>query len=202
MESIKDELIAVGKKLKESNLTYANFGNISCKDKDKDIILITVRGADLGELKAEDITEITLKEDKLKFTHPTPSSELIVHSKIYRANSEISAIIHTHTTFLVVLSKLLESNCLNLSIGELHYKLPIIRGKSGSLTLGNAAAEVILKDKKLPHGAIIKEHGIIAWGKNLKEIYNLISGAENAAKIHFFYSLAKNFLPPPLKKGL
>ncbi|MCK4802296.1 class II aldolase/adducin family protein, partial [bacterium] len=98
------------------------------------------------------------------------------------------AIIHAHSPFAIVQSRISSTNLLIPSDCESKYflhEIPIITGGVGSKELAQNAANV-LKDHK---GAIIKEHGPIAIGKIVEEAFVTICSIEHACKVKYFADL-------------
>lgn len=182
------EISKIGKKLVRNGLTSAHFGNISICRKNK--ILITATGNLLDELDKRSIVEVDLK----KTPPASASAETIVHQRIYQTLSEdrdlrpVSAIIHTHSPFAVILSIVSQEEMLILEDCESKYflkEIPIVSGEPGTEKLANKCAEA-LKNRR---AVIVRGHGTFAVGKNLTEAYLIISSLEQACKIKYFTDL-------------
>ena len=198
------KISAAGKKIVQSGLVEANFGNISVRSASGNSFIITKTGTALDEIGVNSIIEVPIynnEEDTL--TEPavsaaiekTASSETPVHRRIYR-ETDAEVILHAHCPYSVVMS-ILEHEAGNGSIvpvdseGKLFLKeIPIISGGIGSAELAENAAAAF-KDGKTK-GVIILGHGTIAVGKTLEEAYNITAQLEHAAKIKYMYAKAKN----------
>jgi len=163
-----EKFYEIGKELSERNLLpkygQSSFGNMSIREGNS--FIITSRKSDKAELKIEDLIEITKidHKEKIKYVNGNkkPSSDLLVHNIIYKALPEINAIIHVHDDKIVQ-----KANKLGLPVTDSDYPC-------GSL---EAAKEAIRTIKRTNSRYIImKNHGILALGKNLEEakceIYN------------------------------
>lgn len=93
---LRKKVCEYNKKLKEAGLTYGTSGNISVRDPETGLILIKPSGIPFEELKPEDISVVTLEGDVIMGMYK-PSSDLLTHLAIYRANPQVTCIIHTHS---------------------------------------------------------------------------------------------------------
>jgi len=101
----RKKLVEFGKKLYREKLTRGTGGNLSIYNSDLELMAITPSGIAYEELEYSDIVIMNLfgevVEGKLK-----PSSENPMHRKVYQNRKEFKAMIHTHSTYAVVLSGL------------------------------------------------------------------------------------------------
>lgn len=198
------KISAVGKKIVQSGLVEANFGNISARSGSGNSFVITKTKTALDEIGAADVVEVPIwnqTEDTLTDTltasaiEKTASSETPVHRRIY-SETNAKAIVHAHCPYSVVMS-ILENEIGNDLIipvdseGKLFLKeIPIISGGIGSEELAENAANAF-KDGKTK-GVIVLGHGTIAVGDTLEEAYNITAQLEHSAKIKYMYAKAKN----------
>ncbi|MDR2944796.1 MAG: aldolase [Methanosarcinales archaeon] len=198
------KISAAGKKIIQSGLTEANFGNISVRSASGNSFIITKTGTALDEIGVNDLIEMPIynsEEDTLTdpavsvIIEKTASSETPVHRRIYQ-ETEAKTILHAHCPYSVVMS-ILENEAGNGSLipidseGKLFLReIPIISGGIGSAELAeNAAAAFKSGETK---GVVILSHGTIAIGETLEEAYNITAQLEHAAKIKYIYAKAKN----------
>lgn len=198
------KISATGKKIVQSGLVEANFGNISARSASGNSFVITKTKTALDEINAANVVEIPIwnaPEDTLTDTltagaiEKTASSETPVHRRIY-TETDAKTIIHAHCPYSVVMS-ILEHEVGNNSIipidseGKLFLKeIPIISGGIGSDELAKNAADAFKKSGV--KGVIILGHGTIAIGDTLEEAYNITAQLEHSAKIKYLYAKAKS----------
>lgn len=97
---VRDEICRVGKSLFDRGYVHATAGNISVRLDDG--FLITPTDACLGLLEPERLARVDLDGEQ---TSGDPASKtLMLHRRIYAAESNAHCIIHTHSTNLVALS--------------------------------------------------------------------------------------------------
>ncbi|WNY23979.1 Methylthioribulose-1-phosphate dehydratase [Methanimicrococcus hongohii] len=201
---MRQKISAIGKKLVESGLVEANFGNISVRSGSGNSFIITKTKTALDEIDEGGVIEVPIFNDEADtMTEPavaaaiekTASSETPVHRRIYR-ETNAKVILHAHCPYSVVMS-LLEFEAGNDAVipvdseGKLFLKeIPIISGGIGSAELAeNAAAAFKNGETK---GVIILGHGTIAIGDNLEDAYHITAQLEHSAKIKYMYAKAKN----------
>ena|SRR3989338_4229507 len=161
-ELIKD-IITAGKKLSKYGLTPSIAGNISVRYKKG--MLIKAGGSRLGKLKKGDIVQVTdyiANKNTVYASGPKePSSETPTHWLIYKKFNDINAIVHAHDKTILDNQKLAKRMGIKFTDKEEPY---------GTSKL----ARQVVKALKNSNYLIIKNHGSIAAGKNLKDAMNLI----------------------------
>ncbi len=176
------EIIEAGRALWEEGLVTSHGGNISVRVSE-DHLIITKTGTKLGFLKDEDLIQIPIGSTKEEY--PQASSELIVHSEIYKGVFDAKAVVHAHPFFTVLLSlKLKEIIPLDVE-GRLTFKVcPVVEvGKPhASEELAKAVSSYLEK-----HPVVcVKGHGTFARGRNLDEALFYTSSVEFSSKLIFY----------------
>ena len=173
------EIINVGKNIYSKGLVSGKSGNISARF--GDIIGITPTLKSLGNLSEEDIVLVDMDGNTL--TNGKPSSEVNMHIEIYKKRPDVNGIVHTHSPYATGFAfsdkriKRLEG------FGEIKNPyLPYIEyEKPGTLELAMKASAGIGDDDVL----VLKNHGVICVGENLKEAESLAVFVEESAKTQF-----------------
>lgn len=191
MELVK-EVISVSKYIFERNLVLGKAGNVSgrVREDGEDLIAITPTLKSLNKLKQGDIVLTNIDGDIL--TDGTPSSELQMHLAIYKEREDINGIVHTHSPYAAGFSfsnsplKRLEGfgKIKSEYIKEIPYRIP------GSYELAKYAS-IALKNEDV---LILKNHGIIAVGPNIKEAADLSEFVEGIAKTQFVSTLLNHLV--------
>ncbi|MCK5587151.1 MAG: class II aldolase/adducin family protein [Candidatus Lokiarchaeota archaeon] len=181
MQSIKREFVEICKLLYERGLARAWGGNVSVR-KGKNHIVITPRGTSLLDVSLDNLVVTTLDEEIV--SEGIPSTELPMHSAIYRARPDIEAIVHIHpqfSTVFAILEKPIELLTAEsrIILGE----LPIVEyAEPGSKKL----AELVASSLKEIKACILTRHGIVAGGSSLKDAFYLAELVETEATLNFF----------------
>lgn len=181
MENIKLELIEYGKRLVDTELTSGTGGNLSYFDREKSYMAVTPSGIDFYKIQPEDIVIMKLDGTIIEGDR-MPSSEWVMHKRIYETREDIDAVIHGHTIYASVLAVLREE------LPATHYMIavagPTVRvadyATFGSPELAENAAEG-MKDRD---AVMLANHGIIGGANNLRNAFNVIEEIEYCAKVH------------------
>ena len=183
MEWVYREIEEVGRLLFEEGLVSARSGNISRAFTND--LFITRTGSNLGALRKEDIIELPLGEEHI--LDDRASVELPVHRRII-LETGMSAVVHAHPTYTLLISYTLDSVVPVDSEGrEILGNVPVIelRKPSASEELAREASQVL---KSFPV-VVVRGHGVFACGRELFRAYSLVSTLEHSCKILFLKGL-------------
>lgn len=181
MKEARDQLIAYGKKLVETNLTKGTGGNLSIFDREAGHMAITPSGIDFFEIQPEDIVIMTLDGDIVEGER-TPSSEWVMHKIFYENREDIDAMIHAHTMYATVMAT------LRWDLPPSHYMVAVA-GKNvrvadyatyGTPELAENAYEA-MKDRR---AVLLANHGVIAGGQDLLNAFNIVEEVEYCSEVH------------------
>ncbi|MDD5348208.1 MAG: class II aldolase/adducin family protein [Candidatus Omnitrophica bacterium] len=197
----KHAIISVGRGLADARLIAARAGNISCRLSDR-TILITATGARLGKLRESDIVSVDLATHAVTPEGGRPSSELAVHSLIYRS-FPCAVIVHCHPP----LSNAYFSVCPKLATltYETHFYLgevPVVGQKSLTVTKPGSVIKALVLNKIV----VIRHHGVFSIGNTFDEALSRIHILEEAVKVAAVARLFKkrrlDALDKAIKKNL
>ena len=181
--SFKKEIIDASKYLLQLQFNIGSEGNISYRQKNE--IYITPSGIKTSNLKPKDISKVDLNGKVLNKNKP--SSEILLHSWIYRNHKDIRAVVHSHSKWASILS------CMRISISSFHYMVAEFGGNDikcskyatfGSEKLSKYVNKVLHKRK----GCLIANHGQVTIGDNLEEAVDLSIALEKLSE-QFYYLL-------------
>lgn len=163
MSTLREQLLAISRKLVEYGLNRGTSGNASVRDGDG--FLVTPSGVAVEAMTPHDM--VWMDFDGNAQGSRTPSSEWRFHRDILQARPEVGAVIHTHAMFATTLS------CLRRDIPAFHYMIAVAGGDTircapyalfGSQALSDAALAA-LKDRR---ACLLANHGMIAVGRDLE----------------------------------
>ena len=176
-ENFKTNIIAIGRLLWEKGLVSGLNGNISRRLSD-DAILLTGHGACLGLLHEKDI--LRLKLDGTLLEEGSVSTEKLLHTEIYRNFSDADAVIHTHTTYTN--AYFLENDTLAPRIFESKLLLGNVPAVDQSTPAVTDAGPVMsaLRSNNI---VALRNHGVVARGKDLFDCFLLIQALEDAVTV-------------------
>lgn len=174
------QIIEVSKRLYHRNMLASADGNISLRV--KDAILITPSGKAKAFIQPEDIAAITIENEIL---YGQPSSERLMHLKVYQRCAEAVSVVHAHPPTAVAWSiaypdlKELPNSCISemiLATGHIPI-VPYARPGTGQM---GAVLELCLPDYKV---MILSRHGGLSWGESLEEAFMGMERLEHSAEI-------------------
>lgn len=195
IESLKHEIVKTGKAMHEAGLTTATWGNISALTHDRRVMVITPTGFDKSRLDPEDMVVMSLNGAVIEGRYK-PSIETLMHLEIYRNLEHIYAIVHTHSpmaTAVGVAGKEIPPIILEMLAG-IGDKIPLAEyACAGTRSLGRALVKVL----RSANAAIMKNHGVIAVGPNLRTALMRAILVEEAAKIFIAAKILGKIEPIP-----
>jgi len=186
------ELKNIGRKISQTGLVIGEGGNISAKI--GNVIYMKARGISMGDAKLSDYIPIDIKTGKPLRKRDLPSSEIYMHLACYRTRKDVGAVIHTHPVFATALG--ITGIKLKPATYEamVNIKSPIAKIgyiEPGTPKLGKAVGRAIRKH----NAALLKNHGLVTVGKDLKEAFLRTLAVERAALIvgtlHGYNNMAK-----------
>ena len=184
--TFKKEIIDASKYLLQLQFNIGSEGNISYRQKNE--IYITPSGIKTSNLKPKDISKVDLNGKVLNKNKP--SSEILLHTWIYRNHKDIRAVVHSHSKWASILS------CMRISIPSFHYMVAEFGGNNikcskyatfGTEKLSKYVNEVLHKRK----GCLIANHGQVTIGCNLEEAVDLSIALEKLSEQFYYLWITK-----------
>ena len=182
----KKEIVDASKHLLQLQFNIGSEGNISYRQKNE--IYITPSGIKTSNLEPKDISKVDLNGRVLNKNKP--SSEILLHSWIYRNHKDIRAVVHSHSKWASILS------CMRISIPSFHYMVAEFGGNNikcskyatfGTEKLSKYVNEVLHKRK----GCLIANHGQVTIGCNLEEAVDLSIALEKLSEQFYYLCITK-----------
>jgi L-fuculose-phosphate aldolase len=178
-EREKGSIIYWAKQLGQTGLAIASSGNISQRPVN-DHVLISAHNAYLGQLNDHDIVLVD-RDGKVVEGDKKPSSETKLHLGIYKKFFDIKVVIHAHapfsTAFFHYFDKLDIFNYeTELCLGD----VPVIPQNSFNVI----DIEPVLAALEANNIVILKNHGVLAIGRNFRQAFGLIELLEEQARIN------------------
>lgn len=158
-------------------------GNLSLRLPDNRI-LITPKGLNKGFIRSEDMVICNLDGEKLEGIHE-PSSEIKIHTAVYKNRKEIKAVCHAHPVFATIFA--LAGKPLNEAIlPEFVIALGVVPvakyATPGSQELASNLLEVLEE-----HDAfLLEKHGSLTLGRTMMEAFNRTEILERYSKLLFY----------------
>ena len=175
------ELVAeYGRKLSAAGLCPGTSGNISIFEPGSGLMAISPSGMDYFATRAEDVVVLDTEGRSVDSTR-RPSSEWGLHAAFYRAKPEVRAVVHTHSVYCTTFAVLGEP------IRAVHYAMADAGVNAVPCapycTFGTPElAEMAVKACTHGNAVLLANHGLVAFGKDLKKAYNIAGNMESLAK--------------------
>ena len=180
-EKEKNEVLKACLKLKEYKLVSLSGGNISVK-LDDDNYLVTPSGMLYEEMNSDDICLVD-KNGNIKEGKRKPSSDTSALLYMFNNRDDIKAIIHTHQPYATAIGFNNDTlpDCMVTLIDACKTSVNVAPWtKSSDIGMGKLALDYIGDS----NAVIMKHHGVITIGKDLKEALYAAIYLEEGAKTY------------------
>jgi L-fuculose-phosphate aldolase len=179
----KEELVDCVKNLYWMGLTTSISGNHSIRFRNR-WMWITPSGISRYKIHSNHLVKVHLRTSKV-FGNIRPSIELNLHRNIYNKRQDVNAIVHTHSPFTIGIS--ISSKKFNHVIEEAKIVVgqPVIISNkpSGSKDLAESVSKAFQKEGATTRAVVIKNHGVVAIGKDIHQARAVVESLEEWAKI-------------------
>ncbi|MBQ5374069.1 MAG: L-ribulose-5-phosphate 4-epimerase [Bacteroidaceae bacterium] len=197
LEELKERVFRANLDLVRHNLVIFTWGNVSGIDRGKGLVVIKPSGVDYDSMKASDMVVVDLKTGETVEGELNPSSDTPTHLILYRTYPDIGGIVHTHSTYATAWAQAGKDipNIGTTHSDYYHNDIPCtgdmtekeIKGDY-ELETGNVIVKRLNQGNINPMhtpGALVKNHGPFAWGKNPDNaVYNAVV-MEQVAKMAY-----------------
>jgi L-fuculose-phosphate aldolase len=182
---LRKEMIQFSKLLYNRGFLNAADGNLSVRC--GDMFLTTPSGRNKGLISENDLVLVD-KQGKSYNKSKKPSSEFLMHLKVYEERTDVNAVVHCHPTFCTVYassqmelnqSLLTESVVLLGAIPKANLALPSTEQVPESIAPYVGQTDCIL----------LANHGSLTYGGSLEEAFNKMETLEHYAKVSYLTNL-------------
>jgi len=168
------------RQLLATGLVRGTSGNVSVRDVHSGLFAMTPSGTGYGSMTADDVAVMTV-DGTVVDGRLQPTTEAVMHLEVYRARSDVNAVVHTHSPFATTFAALREP------VPAVHYILakaaatvhvtPYERYGTPEIA---AACVTTLKDDQ---GVLLANHGVVAVGVDLGSALAVAEAIEYTAEI-------------------
>lgn len=107
LENLKKEVCSVAKRAQREGMCKHKSGNFSARDPETGYVVITPTSLDRELLTARDMVVMDLDANVIEnLSGLRPTSESLMHLKIYKTRPDVKAIAHTHSMYATVFAVL------------------------------------------------------------------------------------------------
>ena len=186
---IAAELCEVCRPFGERGWCLATGGNFSVRV-DAEHFLITQSGKDKSRLTPGDLM-ICSSDGQAAESALTPSAEALLHACLYRHDSAIASVLHTHSVTSTLASRAaasairlqgfeMQKAIRGIDTHEATMDVPVIENSQDMHSLCERVESALVQQQQqqaLP-GFLVRGHGLYAWGNSLSEAKRHIEGLE------------------------
>ena len=179
LEAIR-EVLSVAKRLDDKGLVNAFEGNVSVKR--NGYLYITPSGKNKATLTEAMIAVFDEEGNQVAGIYKA-SSELKMHTAVYKMRDNIGGVVHAHTPFLTayaLCAKPFESFAHAEMLWD-HKRVEVVPyGRPGSDDIYKGADKIFQKGRDI---CLLANHGVLAVGETVFDALNKLESVENACKI-------------------
>lgn len=175
----------LGRRSYERAYVAANDGNISCRISE-DTVLITPSGVSKGYMTEEMMVKVGL--DGMVLSGGKPSSELKMHLRIYKEDSEICGVTHLHPPFATAFAAA-EIPLNRAILTEAVMAVGVVPVAPYALPGTEEVPESIAPFIREYNSVLLANHGALSWGKDVYQSFYFMESLEQCAKIQLYLNL-------------
>ena len=187
----RHEVVLAAREMASLGLVTGSSGNVSMRlrrdDDTRELLAVTPSGKPYATLKDEDIVITDFDVESVE-GELTPSTETLLHVAVYRARPDVQAVIHTHSVFSSVAA------VAGLDIPPIIDEMMISIG--GPVKVSQYAfpgthelADNVCAALDERNGALIRNHGAVGVGRDLREALDVCALLERVAQIFIYASM-------------
>lgn len=171
-----EALMATGRELHARGWVPATSGNFSLR-LDAQSALLTASGRHKGKLTSRDFLAVDL--DGVPIDGGKPSAETLLHTRLYRRDPSVAAVLHCHSPAATVLSLALAADAIRLQGYELQKAftgidshetelvIPVFANSQDIGALADAVDRYLDAAPDCP-AYVIRGHGVYCWADSLE----------------------------------
>lgn len=192
LNELKIKVRAANVALKENGLVRLTWGNVSAIDRASGLVVIKPSGVPYDELTDGDMVVVDLCGNVVEGKY-RPSVDTPTHIYLYKTYPDISAVVHTHSTFATAFAQAGQGiPALGTTHADAFFgDVPCTRSLTADevagdyeMNTGKVIAETISDPVKMP-AVLVKNHGVFTFGKSASAAVENAVTLEETAKIAF-----------------
>ena len=176
--AVKEQVASIARLLYERQMVNTNEGNVSVLD--EDLIYITPSQVCKGLLTPEMIV-VTDREGKVVDGGGKPSSEILLHMHIYNLRPDVRGVVHDHSPFATahaIARKPIKTSAY-MEAMLLYDYIPLAEyGAAGTPAITRDIGRFVHQTDVM----LLANHGVVAYGKTVREAYERAEAVETIAK--------------------
>ncbi|HOJ01739.1 MAG TPA: class II aldolase/adducin family protein [Anaerolineaceae bacterium] len=180
LEELRNDVLKTARDLAKYGLVWMAGGTACARDVHSGLVAVTPSGLDYADLHAEDVVLMDLQGEVIEGHHkPSCASELWL--RFFRKRKDLNAIVHTHS-------------CYATAFSVVNQPIPIITETQADwfgepipvAPYAHVEDDAFLHDPVEAlgngYGVLLGRHGVLTFGKNLRDALERALTLEEAAK--------------------
>ncbi|MEP7366306.1 MAG: class II aldolase/adducin family protein [Acidobacteriota bacterium] len=181
LELLRREIADYARRILKENLATGAGGNISARW--EDTMLISPSGLSLEEVDPAQYVEVDVPSGDIRAQNGLrPSSEVLMHLACYRKRPEVRAVVHTHPQYTIALTSsghdlapMFADALIYMGSSVPHLDYITVTTPELAVAVGEAIKEA--------NCLVLRNHGAVTVGENLKQAFWRACTVEEAARI-------------------
>lgn len=194
---LRRDVLWANKMLPASGLVTMHSGNASGLDRASGRLVIKPSGVDYETLEPEDLVEVDIRTGEVLGSKLRPSVDLPHHLFLYRNMPGVCGIIHTHSNYATAWAAVGRPIpvCLTAIADQFGAEIPCTPYVDNE---GDHIGQAVLRHRNRAPAIILGNHGVFAWGPNVRDALKVAVMTEDVAKtVHLATQLGQvRELPP------
>jgi len=184
LEQLKEAVCKANLALVEHKVVIFTWGNVSAIDRETGLVVIKPSGVDYSVMKPEHMVVVDIDGNVVE-GNLRPSTDLPTHLELYKAFPEVGGVVHTHSLNATAWAQAGREIPLygTTHADYFHGSIPCTRAltdeeingeyeKNTGIVIAKQIGDV--PPLTLP-GALVKSHGVFAWGKDADQaVHNAV----------------------------
>ncbi|HDD66508.1 MAG TPA: class II aldolase/adducin family protein [Nitrososphaeria archaeon] len=170
LDEVMEGVLRVSRRLFEEGLVKSTFGVVSARIPGTDYVVITPSGFRKERVARENLVVVDL-DGRVVQGRLRPSSETPMHVYVHRNIREAACVVHTHSPMATVFA-IIERDIPCVSSEQAFTfggRIPVVRRYSFPGTTKVEELEAIVEALRACRVALLKRHGVIAYGEDFDE---------------------------------
>lgn len=192
LEELKKSVCDANLELVRQGLVILTWGNVSAIDRESGLVVIKPSGVSYDAMTLQDMVVVDLDGNVVDGSL-RPSSDTPTHLALYRAFTEIGAVVHTHSTYATAWAQACRAipNIGTTHADHFHHAVPctadmtkeqIERGYEAETGVSIVEAFEGMDPMHTP-AVVVAHHGPFTWGKSAAEAVQNSVVLEQVAKM-------------------
>ncbi len=180
---LREQLVWAGNEMVRRALTVYTAGNVSVRAEDGHGFYIKPSSTPYADIRPEDLVLVDWESHSIAGSRP-PSIEHNMHRAVYLARPDAVAIVHSHSPYATTLSASKMRCGIPAVLGEVAHYLrgPVPLAEYAPAGSADLARNVVRCLGQHHNGVLLKNHGALALGKDLRQALDFAEIIEKGAQ--------------------